>query len=242
MSVVTQMAKRLVHRFGRWYIRLMVEEEYQSSTFRCINERPVEYSFLFRQLARFFPKAVLDVGTGMTALPHLLRTCGCLVTAVDNIRDYWLPGDHFNRHFHVVDDDICSSRLAGTFDFITCISVLEHLDHPEAAVRSMCKLLNTGGHLVLTFPYNETTFVENVYSCPEAGYGKDEPYKCAVYSRTQLDQWVSANNTRICEQEYWKCFTGKMWTFGERLAPVKLAPQEQEHDLTCVLLEKNPSV
>ena len=95
---------------------------------------------------------------------------------------------------------------------------------------------------MLTFPYNETTFVENVYSCPEAGYGKDEPYKCAVYSRTQLDQWVSANNTRICEQEYWKCFTGKMWTFGERLAPVKLAPQEQEHDLTCVLLEKNPSV
>ena len=47
MSVVTQMAKRLVHRFGRWYIGLMVEEEYKSSTFRWINERPVEYSFLW---------------------------------------------------------------------------------------------------------------------------------------------------------------------------------------------------
>ena len=117
------------------------------------NERPIEYRFLFESLSKTSPFSVLDIGIGTTALPHLLRTCGFIVTAIDNVVDYW-PTGMLNRHFHVIDDDITDTRLTGTFDLIACISTLGHIENHQDALRTMFLLLNPGGHIVLTLPYN----------------------------------------------------------------------------------------
>jgi 2-polyprenyl-3-methyl-5-hydroxy-6-metoxy-1,4-benzoquinol methylase len=63
---------------------------------------------------------------------------------MDNVRDYRQNGT-FNRHFHVLDDDIRDLALNETFDVITCISVLAHIADHRAAVRSMCRLLRAAG-------------------------------------------------------------------------------------------------
>jgi 2-polyprenyl-3-methyl-5-hydroxy-6-metoxy-1,4-benzoquinol methylase len=56
----------------------------------------------------------------------------------------------------VIDDDIRRpTTLRSRFDLISCISVIEHIDDPAAAFRSMIKLLVPGGHLVLRCPYND---------------------------------------------------------------------------------------
>jgi 2-polyprenyl-3-methyl-5-hydroxy-6-metoxy-1,4-benzoquinol methylase len=48
----------------------------------------------------------------------------------------------FNRYWHVIDEDIRSpSSLRADFDFISCISVIEHIDDAAAAFRSMIALL-----------------------------------------------------------------------------------------------------
>src|SRR5947209_10722980 len=40
----------------------------------------------------------------------------------------------------------------GTFDLITCLRVLEHVDHTDAGIRALGSRLSPGGRLALTTP------------------------------------------------------------------------------------------
>ena len=211
--------------------------EFYHQKYRRINERPIEYKFVMQSLTKTCPKNVLDVGTGTTALPSLLRTCGFLVTAIDNIKDYWRRGMH-NRHYYVINDDITDSKLNKKFDFIVCVSVLEHIVNFDAAIKNLFNLLKNGGHLVLTFPYNEKDFIKNVYKLPGAGYGQNSSWICRVFSREQIDKWIGTYNGKIIEQEFWQIFTGKYWTFGDTQYPPKQSNKDELHHLICLLIQK----
>ena len=112
--------------FGKKYCNLKSKREFLRRKFRSINERPIEYRFVFKILTEISPKKILDVGPGMSSLPHLMSNCGFLVTAIDNIDEYW-SRRVFNRHYYVIQDDITKTKLKSKFDLITCISVLEHI-------------------------------------------------------------------------------------------------------------------
>jgi len=225
------------HLLGRMYCRHLCRNEFRKQDKTRKNERPVELRFVFEHLTRTCPDTVLDVGPGKSSLPHLMSICGYNVTAVDNIDDYWRAGV-FNRHFLVEKDDIRSPRLTGPFDFITCVSVLEHIADHERAVASMLSLLDPGGSLVLTFPYCETRYVENVYALPEAGYGAHFPYICQVFSRAEVDGWLAANHCEIADMEFWRFFTGELWTFGGRVCPPVETTADGLHQHCCLLLRK----
>lgn len=229
--------KSIVQRIGTYSVRLICEQEYSNQTFTGINERPIEIAFLFRQLTKTWPQTVLDVGTGTTALPHMMRNCGFHVTATDNIRDYW-PTGMTNRHFHVVNDDITNTKLTGTFDFISCISVLEHIRAHRDAMNSMFRLLNPGGRVVLTFPYNKNNYVENVYDLPESVVTEKYPFITQAFSRHELDTWLSDNPFELLEQEYWHFFEGEYWTCGSRVIPPRCVGPDETHQISCLLLGK----
>lgn len=228
--------KTIIHRLGRLYVEPVNKHEYKNQQLH-INERPVEYRFVFEHLSRVFPDSVLDVGSGRTAFPAILRQCGFKVTAIDNIKDYW-PKGMFNRHFYVRQDDIRNTALSETFDFINCVSVMEHIPEHRLALKSMFKLLNPGGHIALTFPYNETKYIENAYKLPDAGYGQDHSYVCQIFSREQVDEWLEENNGTLVEQEYWRLFSGDYWTVGERLAIPRQVSKDDQHDLSCLLIKQ----
>lgn len=228
-----QLVKNLLNRYPEWICR----QEFESQVFTRFNERPIEFSFVFRKLGGVYPRTILDVGTGTTALPHLMRNCGFLVTATDNVRDYW-PSGMINRHYHVIDDDITATRLSDTFDLITCISVLEHIQKPHDAVRNIFSMLKPKGYLILTFPYNEKSYVRNVYELPGSSYGKGEPYITQSYSRSELARWIEENQATIVDQEYWQFWKGDHWTVGEQLIPPKSVTSEDKHQLTCILIQK----
>jgi 2-polyprenyl-3-methyl-5-hydroxy-6-metoxy-1,4-benzoquinol methylase len=233
----SQQIKLWVNKAGLAYVSFVNRREYKSQAFSGINERPVEFQFIFTQLVRTWPKTVLDVGTGMTALPHLMRNCGFLVTAVDNIRDYWTSG-MINRHYHVINDDITRTHLMETFDFITCVSVLEHIRDHKAAVQSMFRLLNPGGHLALTFPYNENRYNENVYALPESSAKEPFSFITQAYSRNEVNSWLSDNGAEIVEQEFWQFFTGEFWTCGKRILPPVRVGKDDKHQVSCLLIRK----
>lgn len=92
---------------------------------------------------------------------------------------------------------------------------------------------------MLTFPYNENRYVENVYKLPEAGYGQKFSYPCQVYSRAELNRWLRDGRARIVEQEYWQFFSGELWTFGEPLRPPRQVGPTELHQLTCLLIQKS---
>jgi SAM-dependent methyltransferase len=196
--------KDTVHRLGRWYDSFIVEDEFKSQSFSRLNERPIEYRFVFQSILNVGPGTILDVGTGTSSLPSLMRTCGPVVSAIDNIQDYW-PDGMVNRHFYVQHED-ATRGISGNYDMVTCISVLEHVPDHNAAVRNMLQALKPGGHLVLTVPYNENCYVENAYQLPNAGYGKDLPFVCQIYSRNEVNRWLSGM-TEIVWQEYWRVFS-----------------------------------
>jgi len=219
------------------YAKRVCKEEFENQRFTRFNERPVEFCFVFNKLMETYPRTVLDVGSGTTALPHLMRNCGFLVTATDNVRDYWAAG-MFNRHYHVVDDDITNSRLNNKFDFITCISVLEHIENHEKAIQNMLNLLKPGGHLVLTFPYSERNYIRNVYELPGSSYGQGNSYITQSYSRSEIEKWLIENNAVILEQEYWQFWDGEYWTVGKQIISPKKVTNQERHQLTCILLTR----
>jgi 2-polyprenyl-3-methyl-5-hydroxy-6-metoxy-1,4-benzoquinol methylase len=229
-----RLLKNLTHRIGQSYVRAVTRSEFHAQKERRLNERPIEYRFAFEAIMQSGPRTVLDVGTGLSALPSLIHTCGPVVTAIDNIRDYW-PSGMVNRHFHIKDEDATRS-ITGTFDMVTCISVLEHIKAHDNAIHCMLSALHPGGYLVLTFPYNEKQYIPNVYALPGAGYGSDLPYVAQVYSRKELDRWFSGAS--IVTQEYWRVFSGEFWTFGETLRPPVPASKDELHQLTCLVVQK----
>jgi SAM-dependent methyltransferase len=229
--------KQMLDRLGMLYVRIICAREWKSQDYIGINERPIEFAFLFRQLVNVWPKTILDVGTGKTALPHLMRNCGFLVTATDNIKDYWSSG-MVNRHYHVINDDIRRTALKGKFDVITCISVLEHIQEHREAVKSMYLLLNPGGRLILTCPYHEERYAPNVYKHPESSVRVNHPFVTQAFSRQELNSWLADSPFDLVEQEYWYFFDGEYWTCGERIIPPRSVGVHERHQLTCMVLRK----
>lgn len=223
---------------GPKYISNLVLNEYKNQSYTTFNERPVEYSFVFKQLANFCPPNILDVGTGRTALPHLMRNCGFKVTAIDNVKDYW-PKGMINRHYLVIDDDITNSKLDQKFDLITCISTLEHILEFDKAIDNMSNLLNSGGKLVITFPYNENKYCPNVYKLNNSKAPKDLSFITQAYSREQINNWCKKHKFSVIEQEYWRFFTGEYWSTGEKLPLPEKSSESQNHQISCVVLKKD---
>lgn len=233
LKLAKQSVKNLLNRYPKW----VCKQEFDLQKFKRFNERPIEFGFVFRKLGEIYPRTILDVGSGKTALPYMMRNCGFLVTAIDNVRDYW-PSGMINRHYHVIDDDITDTRLSDTFDLVTCVSVIEHIHNFDDAIRNMFSLLKTNGHLLLTFPYNEESYVENVYELPGASYGQSASYITQSYAREELDRWLQMNNGSIIDQEYWQFWEGDHWTVGKQLIPPKRVTADDKHQLTCLLIRK----
>ena len=232
-KAIKSIIKNVLNLYPQWICR----REFDSQTFIRFNERPIEFSFVFRKLGEIYPKSILDVGAGTTALPHMMRNCGFLVTSIDNVRDYW-PSGMVNRHYHVIDDDITDTCLNGKFDLITCISVLEHVEKVEVAIRNMFSLLNQNGHLIITCPYNEKGYKRNVYELPGSSYGQDAPYITQIFSRTELKRWVQNNHGVIREQELWQFWEGDYWTVGKQIIPPTRVTSSDKHQLICIHIQK----
>jgi 2-polyprenyl-3-methyl-5-hydroxy-6-metoxy-1,4-benzoquinol methylase len=246
---VTRPAFELYKVLGRLYLRPLLVREWKRSRRRgdavasgsppTVNERPVEYAFALRWLGEIRAQHVLDVGSGGASWPQLLATCGFSVTAIDRMLGYW-QGAFFNRHYHVVQDDITQTALRERFDAVTCLSVLEHIqDHP-AAMRGMFGLLRPGGHIVLTVPFNRDVYLDNVYAHPDAGYSATS-YVAQVFSRKELEGWLAASGGELVAAEYHEVFTGEYWTMGRRVHPPRRVDESERHHLGCFLLRGGPS-
>jgi SAM-dependent methyltransferase len=224
----------LLGPFGRAYTRRFLKNTFSNQSFRRTNERPVEYAFAFSWLNRAQPRTVLDVGSGRSALPSMLRSCGFIVTAIDSVTNYWST-PLFNHHWHIVEDDILASRLpAGTFDAITCISVFEHIADPVGAVAGMHRLLRPGGTLILTTPFGTESHA-NVYTLP-GSYGASNAYPCRQSSPADLESWLAAG-FRLVDQEYWRLFSDSaFWSCGPLLRPPERSPVPAH--LGCFAMQK----
>ncbi len=221
----------------RLWLYPLLYRKWAKPTYTWINERPIEYAYSLRWLSKLCPATILDVGTGRAAWPSIMSNCGFRVTAIDKVRGYW-SSPFLNHHFLVRNGDITSPADGETLDAVTCISVLEHIPDHEAAVKGMFSRLKPGGYLILTCPYQADRYSPNVYVEPQASYGKDRPYVCQSFSQNELNGWLSGNQAEVVDAEFYRCFTGELWTFGERVEPAEHVPDGSHGQLGCFILRK----
>ena len=207
-----------------------------------INERTIEYSYVFGAINKYAPRNLLDVGTGKTALPSLVKACGIEIAAIDQdekqiAQNPCVRGGYCS--FEILKENLLETSLTQKFDMITCISVLEHNANYNPVVQKMSEMLTPGrGILILTFPYNENEYIPNAYKLPDAGYGRDAPPTniCQMYSRENVKKWEESFGLELVDQEHWQAFTGKYWTYGSRMYPPVKTDKDGPHQLTCLAL------
>lgn len=106
----------------------------------------------------------LDVGCGHGAIVHLLDGRGLESHGID-VSEFMIEqarayDPRFADRFAVasVDDEL---PLPGPFDVLTCLEVLEHLEHPREAVTALARHLAPGGLLIATTPNPANHFPRN---------------------------------------------------------------------------------
>lgn len=92
-----------------------------------------------------------DLGTGPGAMAAHLRDLGCHVIAVDrDCKDFTAGVPHVCLDFD--QPDFATQLGPASFDLVTAIEVIEHVESPIGFLRNVCRLLAPGGVAVLTTP------------------------------------------------------------------------------------------
>lgn len=113
--------------------------------------------------------SALDVGCGVGRLPFEYARLGALTACGTETSDTFL---HFSQQLaqHAVPevsypipetlptflkDDICVSKLpSASFNFVSCLNVIDRVPNPRAAIASIERLLLPGGIALIADPYD----------------------------------------------------------------------------------------
>jgi len=92
---------------------------------------------------------VLDIPCGQGALSEKLREQGFEIFCGDYDNDnYRIQGGHFHR----LDLNCNLPYKDQTFDCVTSVEGIEHIENPHLLIREICRILKDSGYLIITTP------------------------------------------------------------------------------------------
>ncbi len=105
---------------------------------------------------QFTRRRAIDLGCGNGSTSERLRQQGYDMVGVDvGVRGIEIARKSFPRvKFHI--DSVYADLAAkhGTFPLVVCLEVIEHLYDPRGLIRTIGKLLEPGGTVVLSTPFH----------------------------------------------------------------------------------------
>lgn len=102
---------------------------------------------------------VLDAGCGRGELLDALRACGLPAKGVDISSAAVEKVRHLGLEAEALD--IEKDKIEGSFDAITCLEVLEHLEEPLTVLKKLARSVRPGGHIIVSLP-NEGNFYHGI--------------------------------------------------------------------------------
>jgi glycosyltransferase involved in cell wall biosynthesis/ubiquinone/menaquinone biosynthesis C-methylase UbiE len=164
--------------------------------------RKQEYSFIaesFVSLESGQPLKVLDVGCGVVPLCNWISARGHDVTALDPLAEdiEFLVKNNLNEFYGSAVKYLTTRAehlpfSTGSFDVITCVSVLEHIvpGNDWLSLYEMARVLRPGGKLLITFDVSPVP-TEEMGSGPKQqlrGYTLPFTYQAAQHLSQKLEQ------------------------------------------------------
>jgi SAM-dependent methyltransferase len=136
------------------------------STLESLSAAPGVAKWTMEQFSPHLGNRILEAGSGMGNLTaRLLDRESLVVVDIDerHIRAVKKRFGHL-ENLEAVQGDLQDpgfyEGLQGEFDSVLCVNVLEHLDHPEAAVSGFYKVTRSGGKVLVLVPAHEWLFSE----------------------------------------------------------------------------------
>lgn len=151
-SILTKLAKlfKAFPLFGRQRFWIL----YWAYRITGWHIRHKEWDFVLEylpKLGRWQEVSLLDVGCSRNLFCHEVVARGYLLSGMDlEFPNFKYPRGCF------IKGDIRNINASGSKDFVTCISVLEHIETGRGiAVANMIESLKVGGRLLITIPTME---------------------------------------------------------------------------------------
>ena len=119
--------------------------------------------YVVRRLRKHIQTPLLDAGAGDGSLLKVIRTLP-RISSADLYGVDLVPNAELGIKKGLVDN---LPYKENTFKTIICTEVLEHLDTPTLtkALQEFYRVLQPGGHLITTFPFDET-LARQTFTCP----------------------------------------------------------------------------
>ncbi|MEX1124349.1 MAG: glycosyltransferase, partial [Acidimicrobiia bacterium] len=136
------------------------------STLESLSATPGVARWTMEQFSPHLGGRVFEAGSGMGNLTAQLLDRESLVVADIDERHVRAVRKRFGHleNLEAVQGDLQDpgfyEGLSGEFDSVLCVNVLEHLDHPDAAVTEFFKATRSGGKVLVLVPAHEWLFSE----------------------------------------------------------------------------------
>lgn len=116
---------------------------------------PVRFGYIAERIS-IAGARVLDVGCGGGLLSEALARAGAQVVGIDlaaavlDVARLHLLESGLEVDYRKLSVEAMAIDMAGQFDVVTCLEMLEHVPDPASVIRACADLLRPGGHLFLS--------------------------------------------------------------------------------------------
>lgn len=167
---------------------------------------PIRLAFI-QHCCSLTNQSILDVGCGGGILTEALSRFSDSVTGIDQSpQAITVARQHASSlltppDYKLTTVESLAEQLAGTFDIITCMEMLEHVPSPHSILSACAKLLKPNGHLILsTLNRTPKAFLHAIIG---AEYMLNIlPRGTHEYERfirpSELYQWANSFDLRLC--------------------------------------------
>lgn len=137
----------------------------EKHSLECNRLKWFEYAYSLLYSGHRIKGKTLDIGSARSVFPYYLASKGYDVTTIDIADELYRneTGKKFGAKSIVGDLREFQPELEGQFDFITNLSVIEHIDNDTKAVINLARYLKPGGIMVIS-----TDFYDEYIEYPDA--------------------------------------------------------------------------